>query len=220
MKKEKPATVEENMKKQNTSYILAIFSIIFGCFTAAAFIGLLYTHKTGDNFIGWAIATGIFSVMLITLMSIQGVLDKSVEAGDKKSQRFRPEHYKVNAIKIIAGVLLLIISVVSGYWAGDITTLMAISTVLSISLISEAHHEEVKLNGTSKTDIATYLLFAIMTVLYVAGINALQCEQQTLDVYIISQTLIISAGFTCNTVFFYLKEYLHKGFMDREHTKA
>ncbi|MBD1388983.1 hypothetical protein IC617_06035 [Neiella sp. HB171785] len=210
MKKKEPTTAEENMKKQDTSYTGAIFFIILACFIASSYTGLLVFEESGESLMGWAWATIVFSVMLITLLSIPSVLEKSVAAGEQKSKAFSSEQYKVYLYKAIAGVILLIISVCIGYMQSELATLMAIPIVLAINLISEGHHEEIKANGTRISDIATYILFACMTVLYVVGINTLQCEIQTLDVYIIAQTLVISAGFTCNTVFFYLKEHLHK----------
>lgn len=127
------------MKKQNTSYTGAIFAIILACFIASSYTGLLVFEESGESLMGWAWATIVFSVMLITLLSIPSVLEKSVAAGGQKSKEFSSEQYKVYLDKAIAGVILL--------------------------------HEEIKVNGTRKSDIATYILFAGMTVLYAVGIN-------------------------------------------------
>ncbi len=202
----------EHVDKNDTAWKGALFIFIFGSFAFSAFTAHLVYKESGDDLLTWAWLAIVFAIILITLLSIPNLVNKSIAAREEKLANFDPKKSKINLYKMILGVILFFSCVFLGYQFSTITTLFTIPIVLAINLISEGHHEEIIANKTKLSDIATYILFASMTVLYVVGIDTLQCEKQTEAVYVISQVLVISAGFTCNTILFYGKKWALAGF--------
>jgi len=117
---------------------------------------------------------------------------------------------------MIIGVILLFTSVVFGYLFKSYANFFGIMVVLAISLLSEGHHEEIVANKkATAADMFSITLLALMTILYLWVIDILQCETQKLDVYVITQSLIIAAGFTANTFLFYIKKWFANKLLEK-----
>lgn len=204
-------------EKYDVSVKGIIFAIIFSSVCLAGITGLLVFKELENYTAGWGTAGFTLITSLLILFSSSYFFETGIKNGIKRAKNMTAEQYSRNLSKMIIGVILLFTSVICGYLFKSYSNFFGIMVVLAVSLLSEGHHEEIVSSGKfTVADIFAISLLAIITVIYLVGIDVLQCETQTLEVYVLTQSIIIAAGFTANTVLFYIKRLLAKKLLNRK----
>jgi hypothetical protein len=193
------------------------FAIILSSVCIAGLTGLLVFKELENYTAGWGTAGFTLITSLLIFFSSSYFFETGIKNGIKRAKNMTAEQYSRNLSKMIIGVIILFTSLICGYLFKSYSNVFGVMVVLAVSLLSEGHHEEIVSNDEfTAADIFAISLLAIMTLFYLVGIDVLQCEIQTLEVYVVTQSLIIAAGFTANTALFYTRRWLANKLLNRK----